>query len=114
MGSVSRLQMDSSTLLIVRAGDHWSLRMSRQMPPALGQGKWEWVGGVFGWLPAWLRASPVDVGVVDLGGERDLGRLEGVLGGELDVQEEHPALVRRVIGSQDGGLPAWAAAQNGK
>lgn len=28
------------------------------------------------------RAVGVDIGVVDLGGERDLGRLEGVVGGE--------------------------------
>jgi len=32
-GSVSKEQMDSKTLEIVRAGLHWSLRMSKQMPP---------------------------------------------------------------------------------
>ena len=33
LGSVRREQMLSSTLEMVRAGLHWSLRMSRQMPP---------------------------------------------------------------------------------
>ena len=34
-GSVNMEQMESSTLDIVRAGDHWSRRMSRQMLPLL-------------------------------------------------------------------------------
>ena len=33
LASVSSDEMDSSTLLMVSAGDHWSLRMSRQMDP---------------------------------------------------------------------------------
>ncbi len=33
MGSVSSEEMDRRTLEMVRAGDHWSLRMSRQMAP---------------------------------------------------------------------------------
>ena len=33
LGSVRREQILSNTLLMVRAGLHWSLRMSRQMPP---------------------------------------------------------------------------------
>ena len=34
-------------------------------------------------------AVAVDVGMVDAGGERELGRLEGVVCGEVDVQEEN-------------------------
>jgi hypothetical protein len=40
LGSVSREQMESSTLLTVSAGLHWSLRMSRQMPPLLLMLQW--------------------------------------------------------------------------
>ena len=47
----------------------------------------------------------VDVGVVDPGGELHLGRLEGVVGRERDVQEKQTAYVRRVIGAHDSGLP---------
>ena len=32
-GSVSKEQMDSNTLLMVNAGDHWSFKMSKQMLP---------------------------------------------------------------------------------
>ena len=32
-GSQSREQTDSNTLLMVRAGDHWDRKMSRQMEP---------------------------------------------------------------------------------
>ena len=39
----------------------------------------------------------IDVGVVDASGEVDLGRLERVVCGEVDRQEEHTALVRRVL-----------------
>ena len=35
MASVSSELIESSTLEIVSAGDHWSLRMSRQMEPWL-------------------------------------------------------------------------------
>ncbi len=35
LGSVSMEQMDNSTLEIVRAGDHWSRNMSKQMLPLL-------------------------------------------------------------------------------
>ena len=38
--SVSSEQMDSSTLDTVSAGLHWSLRMSRQMPPLLLMLQW--------------------------------------------------------------------------
>ena len=50
--------------------------------------------GEGGW-PLWAQdvqadgAVAVDVGVVDPGGERELGRLEGVVCGEVDVQEEN-------------------------
>ena len=40
-------------------------------------------------------AARVDVGVVDLGREHDLGRLEGVVHRHTDLQTEHAALVRR-------------------
>jgi len=50
-------------------------------------------------------AIGVDVGVVDPGGEVELGGLEGVIGGEMDVQEEHSSSVRRVVGAHDGCLP---------
>eukprot|EP00955_Chlamydomonas_euryale_P030941 325593-Chlamydomonas_euryale.AAC.1 len=33
LASVSSDEIDSSTLEMVSAGDHWSLRMSRQMEP---------------------------------------------------------------------------------
>ena len=35
----------------------------------------------------------------------DLGRLEGVVGGEVDVEEEDAAGVGGVVGAHDGGLP---------
>ena len=41
-------------------------------------------------------AVAVDVGVVDASGEVDLGRLEGVVGGEMDGEEEYAARVWRV------------------
>lgn len=47
----------------------------------------------------------VHVAMVDLGGEGHLGRLEGVVCGEVDVQEVHAAVVGRVLGAHDGGLP---------
>ena len=33
LGSVSSEQMERSTFDIVRAGDHWSFKISKQMPP---------------------------------------------------------------------------------
>jgi len=47
----------------------------------------------------------VDVGVVDARGEVDLWRLERVIRREIDCEEEHASLVRRVTGSHDGSLP---------
>jgi hypothetical protein len=40
LASVSREHIDSSTLDTVSAGLHWSLRMSRQMPPLLFMLQW--------------------------------------------------------------------------
>lgn len=42
------------------------------------------------------RAVGVDVWVVDLGREADLGGLEWVIGGERDGEEEDTASIRRV------------------
>ncbi len=39
------------------------------------------------------------------GDEADLGRLEGVVGRELDVEEEHAALVGRVGRTEDHARP---------
>lgn len=50
-------------------------------------------------------AVGVDVGVVDLGDEVALGRPEGVVGGEVDVEEEDSAGVGAVLGADDGRLP---------
>ena len=35
LGSVNNEQMDNNTLDIVRAGDHWVFKMSKQMSPCL-------------------------------------------------------------------------------
>lgn len=43
--------------------------------------------------------------VVDAGGEVDLGRLEGIVGREVDVEIEDTATVWAVIGAQDRGTP---------
>lgn len=50
-------------------------------------------------------AVAVNVGVVDLGGEGNLGRLEGVVGGESDGKEEDTTGVRRVSWAHDCCLP---------
>ena len=42
-------------------------------------------------------AVAVDVGMVDTGGERELGRLEGVVCGEVDVQEENTSCNKTTI-----------------
>jgi len=47
----------------------------------------------------------VDVGVVNAGGEVDLGRLEGVVGREMNGEEEDAARVRGLSGAHDGRLP---------
>ena len=51
------------------------------------------------------RSIAVDVHVINFRRERDLGRLEGVVGWEVDVQEEHALMVRGVLGAHDRSLP---------
>ena len=43
--------------------------------------------------------------MVDSGGEVALGRLEWVVSGEMNVQEEHSAREWRIIGPHNGCLP---------
>ena len=43
--------------------------------------------------------------MIDPGSEIALGRLEGVVGGEVDVQEEHTSRIGRIIRSHDSRLP---------
>ena len=50
-------------------------------------------------------AVGVDVGVIDSSREVDLGWLEGVIGGEGDVQEEHTPRVWRVRRSHNRRVP---------
>jgi len=50
-------------------------------------------------------AVGIDVAVVNSRGEVDLGWLEGIVGREVNVQEEDTSRVRRIIGSHDGCLP---------
>ena len=50
--------------------------------------------------------------MVDPGGEGHLGGLEGVVGGEVDGEEEHPALVGAVGGTHDRRL--GGAVENSK
>jgi hypothetical protein len=47
----------------------------------------------------------VDVGVVDASAEVDLGRLERVVGREVDCEEEDASRVRRVTRTHDSCLP---------
>merc|ERR550525_1187770 len=68
---------------MVRAGDHWSFRMSRQIEPLVD----------------------VDVGVVDFRSEGNLWWLEWIVGREMNVEEEDASCVGRVLRSHDGCLP---------
>ena len=43
--------------------------------------------------------------MINPGREVALGGLERVVSGKVDVQEEHPASVGRVVGAHDSGLP---------
>jgi len=43
--------------------------------------------------------------MIDSGGERHFGRLEGVVSGEVDGEEKDTALVGALWGSHDGRLP---------
>ena len=47
----------------------------------------------------------VDVGVVDSRREVELCRLERIVSGEMNVQEEHTSCIRRVVRSHNGSLP---------
>ena len=47
----------------------------------------------------------VDVHMVNFRSERDLGWLEGIVGREVDVQEEHTLVVGAVLGAHNGCLP---------
>ena len=47
----------------------------------------------------------IDVTVIDACGEVDLGRLKGVIGREVNVEEKDSPGIGRIIGSHDGGLP---------
>ena len=43
--------------------------------------------------------------MVNLRGERDLGRLEWIIGREMDVQEEDALVIGCVLWAHNGGLP---------
>lgn len=107
----------SGPLEMVRAGDHCSRRMSRQIEPfALilwGARLVELVGWLilavgYGWGRRGMGRREGSgkerrgggagnvLGVVDLGGEGDLGRLERVVGREGDGEEEDSAGVRAI------------------
>ena len=51
------------------------------------------------------RSIAVDVHVINFRRERNLRGLEGVVGREVDVQEEHALMVRGVLGAHDRRLP---------
>jgi len=51
------------------------------------------------------RAVGVDVRMVDFGNEIALRRSEGVVGREMDVEEENAASIGTVFGTHDCGLP---------
>jgi len=55
----------------------------------------------------------VDVAVVDLRREVHLRGLEGIVRGEVDVQELHAAAVRGLIRAQDGRLPVEEVVAHG-
>lgn len=111
MGSVSREEMESKTREMVRAGLHCSLRISRQMLPFLlicgDEKRSDEEGNAHVWM-------------VDLGVELNLGGLEGIVRGEVDVQEEDATGIGAVLlaadekcgrgrekanGAHDGGSP---------
>ena len=51
------------------------------------------------------RAVAIDVAVVNFGCEGHLGRLERVVGREVNVEEKHSLMVRRALRSHDCRLP---------
>ena len=103
LGSHNNEQIDSRTLLIVSAGDHWSFRMSKQIEPLLERKK-----SRVGKTPqenSGKAGAPVDVGMVDARREGDLRRLERIVRRKMNVQEKHAALVRALAGPHDCGAP---------
>merc|ERR1740139_300638 len=51
------------------------------------------------------RTIGIYVAMVDLRGEVELWRLEGIIRRKVNIQEEATASVRRIRGTHDGGLP---------
>ena len=51
------------------------------------------------------RSIAVDVHVINFRSERNLGRLEWIVGREMDVQEEHALMVGGLFGAHDRSLP---------
>ena len=76
-------------LEIVRAGLHWSFRISRQMLPD---------GGCMSMNSrrARIRTVCIDVWMVDSGAKVDLWRLEGVISGKVYGEEVDAARVGRL------------------
>ena len=50
-------------------------------------------------------AIAVDVHMINLCREGDLGWLEGIVGREMDVEEEDTLMIRRVLGAHNSSLP---------
>ena len=106
----SRIVMCLHILLInVRdLGHQWIIGVGVRQQRADGQEHLRY--GERGW-PLVLQdvqadwAITVDVHVVHFCGEGHLGRLEGVVGREMDVQEENTLMVRWVFRSHDSCLP---------
>jgi len=51
------------------------------------------------------RPIRVDIRMIDLGDEVAFGRSEGVVGGEVNVEEEHTSGIGTIIRANNGGLP---------
>ena len=51
------------------------------------------------------RPVGVDIRVVYLGDEVAFGRSEGVVSGEVDIEEEDTSAIGTIIGANDSGLP---------
>lgn len=101
-----------SAVLMVRAGDHWSLRMSRHIAPdweemfgCLGGGAGADAQSLYrlfimnmehGWAISAVPHAP------NLGDELHFGGLEWVGGWDLDVDLEDAFLVGGPVGTRDG------------
>lgn len=101
----------SLAVRLVEVGNLWHERVVGIWVGEHGADGEKHLGDGEGWAPLVPEnveadaAVAVDVGVVNLGGEGDLGGLEGVVGGEGDGEEEDTARIRRVAGAHDGCLP---------